>query len=382
VPAPGEDPAIVVVGDSLGNLGGTERVLRAILGRYPDAELVAPFFGDGNRSPETAIEWPNRTRAAFFAAHKRHLRAPLYARRIAAIGLGSPSVVLTLAGSGWSLAAGVPHGARHVSYFAAPPPALDDEAQLYLADYPRPLRTLGRAATPFLRGHNRRLGRRPDRILTNSHWTAGRIRAWYGRDADVLYPPVMTDFFTPGRGEGEHVLVVARLVRNKQVDLVLDAVRGRSERLIVVGGGPDLARLRRLAPSNACFTGFVSDAELRELYRASTALVCPSREEFGIVMAEALACGVPVIAPATGGACEVVQSGRTGVLLPSVSPSSIARALDEIASLAPEPGRCRASVERFSDRMFVQGLERVLEEELAITGRGVPSPHVLAPAAR
>jgi glycosyltransferase involved in cell wall biosynthesis len=113
------------------------------------------------------------------------------------------------------------------------------------------------------------------------------------------------------------------------------------------------------------FTGFVSDAELRALYRRSIALVCLSVEDFGIAMAEAQATGTPVIAPRAGGALEIVADGETGLLLDSPSPQTIAEAVRTIGELRLDPDACRASAERFSEERFLAATERVIEEELA-----------------
>jgi glycosyltransferase involved in cell wall biosynthesis len=117
------------------------------------------------------------------------------------------------------------------------------------------------------------------------------------------------------------------------------------------------------------FTGFVDDDELRELYRSSRALIHPSVEEFGIVMAEAHACGTPVIAPRGGGALDIVSDGKTGLLLDRVDPDSIAAAVRELEQRAFKWQDCRKSAERFSEREFIARLDRVLVEEFERAGR-------------
>ena len=118
----------------------------------------------------------------------------------------------------------------------------------------------------------------------------------YGRGAEVVHPPVRTHFFTPAARRRRHFLAVGRLVPQKQLDDLVDAFRDLDETLVIAGRGPWMDRLRARAPANVRLAGWVDDSALRELYRRSRALVCPSVEEFGIVMAEAHACGIPVIA--------------------------------------------------------------------------------------
>lgn len=360
---PGPDPDLVVVSEQLSEFGGTERVLDAVLVAHPGAEVVAlGFTAPGVESPEGAFAG-RRVRLVGPPVPRRHFLAPLYARRIARTQLPTAPVVLSLAHHGWSLAAPVAPGARHVSYLAGPSRALHDHTSLYLQAYGRPARALVRAALPALRAHNRRLALRPDRLLANSSYTADRIAAAYHRAAEVLYPPVRTGFFTPASGARGGILAVARLVPHKRLDVLVDAFAGLEEQLVVVGTGPLMGSLRERATSNVHFAGFVGDEELRDLYRTSRALVCPSVEDFGIVMAEALSAGTPVIAPRAGGAREIVVDGETGVLLPEMSPRAVAEAVRALRTRRFAPAACRAAAERFSEERFVSRLREVVAEE-------------------
>jgi glycosyltransferase involved in cell wall biosynthesis len=162
-----------------------------------------------------------------------------------------------------------------------------------------------------------------------------------------------------------HFLAVARLVPQKQLGVLIEAFRGSEERLAVVGRGLWIDRLRARAPANVHFYGWVDDVTLRELYRSSHALICPSVEEFGIVMAEAQACGTPVIAPRAGGACEIVDDPRTGILLDQVDARSLAAAARAVKSGSFDPEACRASAERFCEERFIAQMERIIGQELA-----------------
>lgn len=360
---------LVVVNEQAGDLGGTERVLDAVLSRYPAARLVALRFGGGNVDGGEGVPWPNPATVVDAGARKRHFLAPLYARRTARLPLGEGRIVLSLAHAGWPLAATLPEGARHVCYRAGAPRSLYGGTHLFLADYGPAARVAVRAALPALRAHDRRLMRRCDRVLTNSHGSKRAIERVYGRTAELVHPPVRTAFFTAREAERTHLLVVARLSRYKQVDAVTEAMRRLpGERLVVVGGGPLLDALRAGAPANVRFTGHVDDAELRALYRSARALVCPSVEEFGLVMAEAHACGTPVIAPNAGGAREIVDDPRTGVLVERADPASLADAVGTLARTGFDPGACRRSALRFAEERFLATFARVLAEERALAG--------------
>jgi glycosyltransferase involved in cell wall biosynthesis len=308
----------------------------------------------------------DRARLVRGGRRKRHYLAPLYARRLAAAPVGPVRLVVTLAHGGWGLAAPVPAGARLLCYSAGLPRALYARPDLYLLSYPPPVRPLLRAAIPALRAHERRLMRRPHRLVTNSRDSAGALERVHGRRAEVVHPAVRTDFFTPAPAPKRHVLAVARLVPQKDLEVLVRAFRGLDEKLVVVGQGSWLERLRVAAPRNVTFTGWVTDGELRELYRSAKGLVCPSVEEFGIVMAEAHACGVPVIAPRAGGALEIVDRPGTGILLARIDDHSLAAAVASLRARSFDPVACRASAERFAEDRFVARMEQIMVEELAL----------------
>jgi glycosyltransferase involved in cell wall biosynthesis len=355
---------LVIVNEQLGEAGGTERVLEALMERYPLARVLAPRFGRSNVTPGEEGSWAERVAEVGLGSRKRHHFAPRYARWVARADLGEPRVVLSLAHTGWGAAATVPPGARHVCYSAGLPRAFYEPWRDYLVDYPLPVRPLLRAALPALRAHHRRMMLRPDRVLTNSRASAAALAPLLGREPEVVYPPVRTEYFTPPRHDDRrHFLVVARMTPQKRVDVVVEAFAELDERLVVVGGGPSLERLRSRATPNVTFTGYVPDAELRRLYRESHALICPSIEEFGIVMAEAHSCGAPVIAPRAGGAVEIVSSDATGVLVDRAGPGELRAAVRSVRLRELDRDMLRASAERFSVARFVERVEAVLDEE-------------------
>jgi glycosyltransferase involved in cell wall biosynthesis len=373
IPTAVDDGAdLVLVADQVAELGGSERVLQAVVDRYPAARVLAPRFTTTNLPPGVAAVRAERVRLAGQGRPRRHFLAPVFARRIARAPVGAAAVVVSLTHNGWSAAARVPPGARQLCYCAGLPRWLYGDASAYLGDYPLPLRPALRAAIPALRVHNRRLLRRPNRLLTNSSWSARAIASVYGRRAEVIHPPVRTSFFTPAPRPRRGLLAVGRLVRHKRFELLVEAARHLDDELVVAGGGALLPELRRRAPSNVRFAGFVDDEELLELYRGSRAFVCPSVEEFGIVMAEAQACGVPVIAPRAGGALDVVRDGETGILVDRLDGRSLAEAVRALDSRPPDQAACRASAERFAEERFVAQLERVIDEERAAASVSAP----------
>ena len=361
---PFDGSGLVIVAEQTSELGGAERVIAAIVDRYPRASVLAPEFTQTPIPAGARLPYAHRTKTVWEGGVRRHHLLPLYARRMRQVRAEGAAVVLSVASHGWAMAVGVPAGARHLAYYFGPSPSLYTRSNGYLRAYPAPARPLIRAALPALRSFERGLLRLPHRVIANSGWASAEIARVHGRRPEVIHPPVRTDFFTPAEREREHLLLVGRLVHHKRIEAAVEAFRSLGAELVVAGHGPLLDRLRAGAPPNVRFTGYVEDAELRELYRRSRALICPSPEEFGIVMAEAQACGTPVIAPRKGGALEIVREGETGLLLELADPRSIAAAVGELDRRAFDPAACRASAERFSQERFAARIGRVLDGEL------------------
>ena len=237
------------------------------------------------------------------------------------------------------------------------------------ARFPRGLRTASRASMIGFRAWDRRTARRVDRFVAISTGIREWIRRAYGRSADVVAPPVRTDFFTPGDTRGGAFLYVGRLVGYKRPDLVVDAFRGTPYRLDVVGAGNVAPEVRARAGGNVRFLGHVDEEELRTLMRRARALVHPADEDFGIAMAEAQACGTPVIGLARGGARDIVRDGRTGWLIEDQRVETIRRALRRAADEPLDPDEIRRNALRFSTAAFREGMTEVIEEAAHGGGR-------------
>ena len=334
----GERIAIVV--EDAGEHGGTERVSAFAAAHLSGAEIVSLTAAD----------------------RRRHFAGPLHSRRFARLDVGAAGLLLTFPTSGAALATPAPAGASHVAVLPGPPRALHGHVGRYLLDYPAPFRPALGLAVPALRAYAARLVARPDRLLTYSSAAATAIERLYGREADVVPPPIRTSYFTPGSSERRHFLTVARLVPHKRVDVVVDAFRKVDAELVVVGTGACLERLRARAPGNVRFVGYVSEERLRRLYRDAIAFISPAAEEFGMAMAEAQACGTPVIAPRAGGALDIVRDGVTGLLLDRADARSVADAVRRVPVGSGES--CRANAQRFREDRFVSAIRRIVHEQL------------------
>lgn len=360
---------LLIVLEQAAEQGGMERVVGSVLRRWPAARVAAPAFAATNEPAQARPDWARRVELVGRPVERRRqVLAPLYARRMARLDTSQARIVLSFTSHGWALGVPVGNGTRHVCYRTGPSRVLTEFTDEYLRDEGPLLRGAARAALPALRAYQLRLARRPHRTITPSRWSADEIRRHLGVEADVVGNPVETELFTPADRVRRHVLFVGRVVWHKRVEALVEAARELpSERFVVVGEGPALAELRASAPPNVRFAGWVRDGELVELYRGARALVHPTVEEFGLTMAEALATGTPVVAPSSGGALDIVDDPATGVLLDTVDGRAIAAALRELDRRGHDPGACRRAAERFEEDRFLERVERVLLDELALS---------------
>ena len=207
--------------------------------------------------------------------------------------------------------------------------------------------------------------RRVDRYVAISQYVADRINKYYGRTTTIIHPPVNTDFYFPDhRKPGNAFLVVSALVPYKRIDLAIEACRLARVSLRIVGDGPELNRLKKIAGPSVEFLGTVSDETIRELYRETVALLLPGEEDFGIVPVEAQACGRPVIALGRGGACETVIHGVNGLLVSEPTPEAFANSLKTIGEYSFDSIKIRKYALRFSRTRFIAAIQACVVETL------------------
>lgn len=218
-------------------------------------------------------------------------------------------------------------------------------------------RGLERVALGALRGRLRQTdleaSREVDAYVANSSAVRDRIRRFYGRDAQIIHPPVDVSEFRPDADKEEgHFLWVHRLVPYKQPELVAEAFRGLPYRLTMVGVGPLEARVRAGLPPNVELHGWMPRERLTHLYGSASAFIHVAEEDFGISMVEALAAGLPVIGYNRGGARDIVRSGTDGVLLERVDLRTLRAAIVETAARDWDSAALARRAEDFSRARF------------------------------
>ncbi len=370
--APLSGRRVVLVHDWLTGMRGGEKVLESLCRLFPAADLLTLVHIPGSVS--RLIEG-RRIRTSVIQRlpapgrlYRHYL--PLFPPVIEWFDLDKANLVIST--SHCAAKAVVPTGrAAHICYCHSPMRYAWDQFEAYFgAD------RVGTAAHAVLRPVLAGLARwdratapRVTRFLANSHYVAGRIGRYYNREASVIYPPVDTEFFTPGpAAPASYFLVVSALVPYKRLEVAIDAANRLQATLRIVGQGPDRDRLRALAGPTVTFVGPVDDETLREEYRGARAVLLPGEEDFGIVPVEAMACGVPVIAFGRGGALETVVPGVTGLLVDQPTSDAFASAMETLSRQAFDPARLRAHAEGFSVARFDRELAGRLRETVTAAG--------------
>ena len=373
--APPAAPRIALVHDWLTGMRGGERCLEAVCELFPQAPLFTLLHVPGSVSPtierrRIVTSFVQRLPGA--ATRYRHY-LPLFPAAVRGLSLAGFDVVLSLSHC-VAKAVRVPPGALHLCYCFTPMRYVWDLE----ADYADGAGWLTRLALPPMAAVLRRWDRRTEGVhefVAISRHISERIRRVYGRDAAVIYPPVDLDRFRIAPAVDDYYLVVSALVPYKRVDLAVLAANRTGRRLLVVGHGPEEARLRALAGPTVTFLGWRSDAEVAQLYARCRAVLFPAVEDFGIVPLEAAAAGRPTLALAQGGALETMVgldggAPPTAVFFREQTADALAGAIAtfEAAASRFEPKAIRAHAAQFDRPRFAQRIRDWVDGRWAVRG--------------
>jgi len=352
---------VALAHDWLTGMRGGEKVLELLATGFPGAPLYCLLHKPGSVS---ATITGGRDIHTSILQHApgifRHYRYYLPLFPLAMRTLGPADADLVISTSHCAIKSlRVRPGARHLCYCFTPMRYAWTFHEEYFGASPAK-RLLLAPTLAALRRWDRANSTGVHRFVAISHHVRRRIEQFYGREADVVYPPADTDFYRPDPAAmREDVdLVVSALVPYKRIDQAVAAYTRTGRRLKVVGTGTEFEKLKAAAGPNIEFLGWQSDEAIRDLYRRCRFLVFPGEEDFGIVPVEAMACGLPVLAYRKGGATETVVEGETGVFYDHQSADALndARAAAERISWNPE--RIRARAEQFSQQHFIDGIAR------------------------
>jgi len=352
---------VVLCHDWLTGMRGGERVLEILCEGFPEAPIFT-LIHNSKAISDTINRHPIHTSwlQSIPSIEKRYRYfLPFFPSAIEQFKVPPADLIIS---TSHCVAKGLRSNTPHLCYCFTPM----RYAWLFHNEYLKgnPLKKLlARPLLAWLRRWDRVASKRVTRFVGISHYIAARIKRFYGREADVLYPPVDLDRWTPDyQPAGDFDLIASALVPYKKIDLAITAYNRTGRRLKIVGTGTEFEALRAKAGSNIEFLGRQTDAELLELYRRCRMFIFPGEEDFGIAPLEAQACGRPVVAFGRGGALETVKAGISGIFFDQQTPDALIAAIETCASKTWDPHLIRTHAEAFSIQSFIDGLDILIRK--------------------
>ncbi len=251
----------------------------------------------------------------------------------------------------------------HISYFQARNfKYIWDEVDLYFGKATFILKPI----INLLRKIDVRQAQRPDFIISNSKFVQNWVKQTYNRDSVVIYPPVSLEHFTFCDAKEDYYVAIGRIVPYKRFDLVVEAFNMSTKKLIIIGDGDQLSKLKSIAKPNIQFTGYLDSAEVNKILSKAKAFIHIGLEDFGIAPIEAQACGTPVIAYKAGGVLETVINGKTGILFNEQTTASLITAIHEFETKTFNLSEIRNHAFTFSRERFEAEMKAYVSNLLPI----------------
>jgi glycosyltransferase involved in cell wall biosynthesis len=369
---------IAVVHDYFTQVGGAEKVAEELVRMLPGASVhttvaLPDLMPPGLAGRQIETSWMQHL--PLMQEYYR-LYFLLYPFAVRSLDLSSYDLVIS-SSSGYAKGVRTGRDAIHVCYCHTPMrwvwnfdsysarETMGPAKRLLLPPMIRALRSWDEGASRF-----------PDHFVANSKAVAARIERAYGRAAEVIHPPIDVNRFRPSAEQEDYYLVLARLISYKRIDLAIEACSLLGRRLVVIGDGPDQARLKAKAGPTVKFLNRISDAEVEHYAARCRALIFPGEEDFGMAPVEIAAAGRPTIAYRAGGAVETIVDDVTGVFFDRQEASDLAAAIQRFERQEWSAQLLRSHAETFGIDVF----QSRFREFLARVGAPVPE-HALAPFA-
>ena len=371
---------IAIVHDWLVTYAGAERVLAEITALYPQADIfaVVDFLAAEERSLIAGDRSIGTTWVQKLPGAQKNYRKylPLMPRAMEQLDLSGYDLVIS---SSHAVAKGVRTrpDQLHICYCHTPMRYAWDLREQYLEETGLSRGVKGWGARWMLeriRKWDLANSRQVDRFVANSHYIAERIQRAYGRESVVVHPPVDVDGFSLCTEKEDFYLTASRMVPYKRIDVIVAAFASLpDQKLVVIGDGPDMEKIRRVATKNVHLLGWQPSAVLRDSMQRARAFLFAAEEDFGITPVEAQACGTPVIAFGRGGAVETIRglegsSDPTGLFFHAQTPAAVAAAvkLFEENEQRFSTHCCRENSLRFSRERFRKEFAAVVEKSIRL----------------
>ncbi|NTV41305.1 MAG: glycosyltransferase family 4 protein [Candidatus Moranbacteria bacterium] len=361
---------IAFVHDYLVQHGGAERVLECLSETYPYAPIYTIVYNKEamHRAFEGKRIYTSYLQNLPFAKNWHRIFPLLMPPAIEQFDFSAYDVVVS---DSSSYAKGIITRPQtlHICYMHTPMRYAWDDCQKYTRDFYFPgfIKNLIPFAMNYIRLWDKVSADRVDVFIANSNFVAGRIKKYYRKNSLVIHPPVDTEKFSPakdGREKQPYFLMVGRLIAYKRHDITIKAFNRLGLPLKIIGRGPEMKRLKKMAGANIEFLGRVDDEELKNHYQNCKGLIFPQEEDFGIVAMEALACGKPLIAFRGGDIPEHMEEDMMGVFFDEQTTEAIVQAVKKFQTLSFNSEYISSKVQKFNREIFKERMKKIIENEL------------------
>jgi glycosyltransferase involved in cell wall biosynthesis len=358
---------IAICHDYLNQLGGAERVLEVLLDLFPRADLYTLLYD------KKAIDGKFKKRVTATSvldipvvrrSHRRFI--PLMPIASSLIRPKKKYDIVISATAGYAKGFNV-KGRRHICYCYTPLRyAWEEEYRIQIPHISAVFRLFLNHGARLLRWWDIRASRRVDAFIAISDHIKRKIEKYYNRYAMVITPSVDDSvFYCESIPKEENYLMVGRLMHYKRFDMGIRLCSENRRKLKIVGRGPEASKLKKISdPTYISFLSFISDEKLRRIYNTSKGLIFPNIEDFGLVIAEAQMCGLPVIAYGKGGGAEIVEDGKTGVIFKKQTQDALEEALHRFETISFDKKYIANRAKRFSEKVF---RDRMIKEICFLT---------------
>lgn len=350
---------LALVYDRVNKFGGAERVLLALHEIWPQAPLFTAVYNS-----KTA-KWADtfRIQTSFlqkipFAKTHHELFPTLMTKAFHSFNFEKFDVVLSVT-SAEAKNLNIPKKTLHLCYCLTSTRYLWSHKNFYESQgfSGKILKILG----PLMRIKDFDSAQKVNHFLAISQTVQKRIKKFYRRDSQVIYPPVNTNISnsstTYNQKPNTYYLIVSRLASYKKIDIAIKAFNKLKKKLVVIGKGRQLSYLKKIARPNISFLPHLTDSDIISYYTQCRAFIFTSNEDFGIAPLEAQAYGKPVIAFDKGGATETIISKKTGIFFDSQTPESLIKGIQKFEALKFDPEICRQNAKKFDKKIFQQKIK-------------------------
>ncbi len=355
---------VALVYDRVNKWGGAERVLLVLHKIFPYAPLYTSVYSKKN-APWVKV-FP-QVKTTFLQ------RIPFFRTRHELVPFLMPFAFERLDLSGYDLVISVTSesakgviklgDAKHICYCLTPTRYLWHDYETY---FPSKLKRIILSPIIFyLRNWDFMAAQRPDVMIAISTEVQARIKKYYKRDSEIVFPPVEFKKYKVSSIKykgNNYYLLVSRLVPYKKVDLAIEAFNELGHELLIIGEGKEKNRLQKIAKKNIKFLGKLTEIDLKAYYKGARSLIFPQLEDFGLVSVEAQSCGTPVIAFRGGGTLDTVVGGKTGVFFDKQDKKSLIFAIERFNKIKFDKIEITKNAKRFSEKRFKTDFLKIIRK--------------------